>query len=704
MKRTVTVLALSAVFSCLAADGNFVVSTNDATVTVKAVVNTIPTLTLPFFGETVSKVVFDTSTNSFRYNPTEASTYEGGSEIPKGQLVADRGDAFGYGPITIGTTGMAALMARDRDVTIPNKVVFNRSDAYAVGFGNTLGCLTLKSIGTGDSAYRTVRLGREGVGSVGRVTLSLTDDESEAVRQFGLQGALRLRLDGGTVKAASDAENPFFRIVTQGDVADITVAAAGVTFDVPEGASIDLGQPLKFESAAVTNLLGSSTVNNASFENGLSGGWKYETLYGGESDSAVKSVPCAWDENGKYPPPDGSKYAMIRQGVSLSTAVEVPEDGAWRVVFWRGGRPNYSLDVGLSVVLGGATNEFPKSSVCDFVECRTAPVNLSAGTHTLAFITSNAGQGHSLNIDNVSLERVELETVVGRLTKVGSGSLVLDEHGFTGGIVSVKEGTVGLRGVALESNTAIMEVESGATLSLSAFGKTIVDNGGFEADGQKDYSSQTKPRNWSLKSGTSDGWGLQMNGGTLTANGPLTSQGSVTVFMREGVTICQKVTSAVSGTYRLSFLAADRKFATSHKMPIQVTVDGAEAFAVGVRDSYSDFTSYSVDIELAAGEHEIAFATGLVGQQVTLGNIVLIDDVSLRQIRSTDIAVGCAINLKTGATLELDVPGRVYANDVSVDGVRFTGGRAALVRSGVSVTGAGRLCAGNPKGFVIGLR
>ena len=704
MKRTVAALALSAALSCFA-DGNFVVSTNDATVTVKAVVNTIPTLTLPFFGGGVSRVVFDTSTASFRYNPTEASTYDGGSEIPKGQLVADRGDAFGRGPITIGTTGLAALMARDRDVTIPNKVVFNRSDAYAVGFGDTRGgCLTLKSIGTGGSTYRTVRLGREGAGSVGRVTLSLTDGESEAVRQFGLQGALRLRLDGGTVKAAPDADNPFFRIVTQGDVADITVTAAGVTFDAPDGASIDLGQPLKLESATITNLLGSSTVNNASFEDGLAGGWKYETLHGGESDSAVKSVPCAWDGNGAYPPPNGSKYAMIRQGVSLSTTVEVPEDGAWRVVFWRGGRPSYSLDVGLSVALGGVTNEFPKSSVCDFVECRTAPVNLSKGTHTLAFVTSNAGSGHSLNIDNVSLERVKLETVGGRLTKTGAGTLVLDEHGFTGGIVSVKEGTVGLRGAALESNTAVVEVESGATLSLSAFGKTIVANGGFEVDGQKDYSAQAKPRDWSLRSGVSDGWGLQMNGGTLTANGPLTPQGSVTLFMREGVTVFQKVTALVSGTHRLSFLAADRKFGASFKMPIQVTVDGAEALVVGVRDSYSDFTRYSVDLELEAGEHEIAFSTGLVNQSVTLGNIVFIDDVSLRQIRSTDIAVECAVNLKTGATLALDVPGRISAKDMSVDGVRFNGGRAALVRAGVSVTGTGRLCAGDPTGLVIVIR
>lgn len=252
-----------------------------------------------------------------------ASTYDGGSEITKGQLTIDRGDAFGTGPVTVGTTGMAALMVRNRDVTIPNKVVFNRSDAYAVGFGDTLGSLTLKSIGTGSSLYKTVRLGREGAGSVGRVTLSLTDPDSEAVRQFGLQGAVRLRLDGGTVKARADAENPFFRVVTAGDAADITVAANGVAFDVPADSTLELGQPLAFESAVATNVVGACAPENASFEDGLTGGWMYTTLVGGEDGSGIKQTPCPWDGNGEFKP-HGGKFAMVRQGVRLSTAV--PED------------------------------------------------------------------------------------------------------------------------------------------------------------------------------------------------------------------------------------------------------------------------------------------------------------------------------------------------------------------------------------------
>lgn len=50
MKKTVTALAaLAAAVLCCRADGNFSVQTNDATVTVKAIAGSLPTLTEPFF-------------------------------------------------------------------------------------------------------------------------------------------------------------------------------------------------------------------------------------------------------------------------------------------------------------------------------------------------------------------------------------------------------------------------------------------------------------------------------------------------------------------------------------------------------------------------------------------------------------------------------------------------------------------------------
>lgn len=703
-KQAMAVWTAAAAFGCLAGE-NFSVTTNGATVTVRAVDGSLPTLTEPFFGETLS-VVFDAS-KSFRYNPAEASTYGGGSQIAAGQLTVDRDEAFGTGPVTIGTSGPAALMARDREVVLANKIVFNRSDAYAVGFGETRGCLTLKSLGTGH-ADRTVRLGREITGSEGRVTLSLDKADSEAVRQFGLQGALRLRLDGGVIKATADAATPFFRVVTAGDSADVTVTANGVAFDCPAGAALDLGHALKFESSVVTNAVGTCAPANGNFEEGLTGGWTYTTLPGGGSGSEIKTCSTSdhWTGKGTYPPPSGagSRYAMLRTGIALSTTVDVPADGLWRVVFWRGGRPGgYSTQVGLSVALGGVTNAFPASADCAFVECRTPPVALSAGTHALAFVTTVGNKEHSLNIDAVSLERVTFETVTGQLVKTGEGTLLLDEQDLAGVPVSVTAGTLDLRGRALESDSTLT-VSAGATLALSAYGESVVSNGSFEADGPKAYGDQAKPRNWTLKSGPTDGWGLQTNGGTLTPNGPLTPSGQTTVFLRENTSIGQTVSVAAAGTYRLSFLSADRNFATSWQIPVSVRIDGTEILAIGTRVRESGFTRHSVEVELAAGEHEIAFATGVVGSAVTLGNIVFLDDVRLCRIRATDLVVGATVKMETGSTLNLDVPGRATIESLFINGARVVGGRSAIVQAGVSVTGFGKVRAGGPRGGLLILR
>lgn len=216
------------------------VVTNDTVVSV----NGSGELNEAFLAPFVTSVVF-ASSPMIQYYPSAPSTYAGGTEVANGQLYVGRDDALGSGPISLGTEGDAALMVRDREVTVPNRVDFVRSGAYAVGFGDAIGSLTLKSIGTGGSTYHTVRLGRNAAGNVGRVTLSLTEEDSEPISQFMLQGALKLTLDGGTIKARSDAKAPFFNLSTS-DPADITVTAAGVTFESPEGTTLRPGQPLKF--------------------------------------------------------------------------------------------------------------------------------------------------------------------------------------------------------------------------------------------------------------------------------------------------------------------------------------------------------------------------------------------------------------------------------------------------------------------------
>ena len=81
-----------------------------------------------------------------------------------GQVFVAQGDVFGSGPITLGTTEEAALLARDVDVAVPNKVIFSRSTSYVNGFTQSVpgkGRLTLTSVGTpADATSHAIRLGR----------------------------------------------------------------------------------------------------------------------------------------------------------------------------------------------------------------------------------------------------------------------------------------------------------------------------------------------------------------------------------------------------------------------------------------------------------------------------------------------------------------------------------------------------------------
>jgi len=714
VKKSLAGLAVSSL--ALGAGAGVTVTTNDTVVTVTG----SGELYEAFLAPDVTSVVFDMS-GALKYFPSVASTYAGGTTIKSNQFYVNRNDALGSGPVAVGTADDASLMVRDCEVVIPNKVVFPRSNSYAVGFGDSVGRLTLKSVGTAGSQYHTVRLGRIYQGDVGRVTLSLTDADSEPVSQYIFQGALKMTLDGGTIKARSDAKAPFFSQAT--DPADITVTLNGVAFDSPASTQLKPGQPMKFLSAILTNVVETCAPANPGFEQGKTA-WTFTKMPGGENDSDVKTTPCAWDGNGAYPP-IGSKYAMVRQGVKLSTTVDVPSDGLWRIVFYRGGRPEgYSVDISLDVALDDATTHYPTVSELSFTQYKTPPVAIKAGSHTISFTTSNGGTGHSLNIDEVGLERVEIVDTCGTLGKTGAGSLVLAGQSLAKVPVNVTAGTLDLTDCTLSSATvavakdatlrlrdldvaqdARLDIASGAQLTITGFvDENLVANGNFEADGVQDYSSGIHPKNWTFRQdGANDGWGLQKNGGTLSPTGPTSPDGSCTVYLREKETIYQTVSVSEAGTYRLSFLAADRKFGTSNKVPFWASVDDVKKLEVVARASYADYTSYTVNVELQAGDHTIAFSTGINGNG-TLGNIVFFDDVRLMRICSELPKIAGRVDLVSGSVLNLDYDGKCEIPVLYVDGKQIVGGPAALTKAGVTVVGTGNVKVGPDKGLIVVVR
>ena len=143
--------------------GGLSITTNDCVATVYNDSGVIQTVTTPFLAPDVTSVIFFAQPQ-IMYAPTQASTYTGGTVVQRGQVFVAQGDVFGSGPITLGTMEEAALLARDADVAVPNKVIFSRSTSYVNGFTQSVpgkGRLTLTSVGTpADATSHAIRLGR----------------------------------------------------------------------------------------------------------------------------------------------------------------------------------------------------------------------------------------------------------------------------------------------------------------------------------------------------------------------------------------------------------------------------------------------------------------------------------------------------------------------------------------------------------------
>ena len=726
---------------------DFTVVTNGTEVTVTPLVSAGTTFSDTFLDPFVSKAIFSAGNKQFTYAPSGIPTYAGGTEIQSGQIHISGGDIFGSGDISLGVAGdptKAALIANGKDITVTNKVVFNNSNSYAMGY-NAGGSITLKSIGTAASGLRTVRFGRENSGAESKVVLSLTDPASEALNRIYLQGACELKLDGGTVKALTSANNPFFHVSTAGDVADISVTTNGVTFDVPADGNLHIGQQLKFPVLFMTNVLETCRPANHGFEDGKTANWTFTKLEGGEGDSDVKTTPNAWDGSGIYPPVD-SKFAMVRQGVRLSTTVAVPTDGLWRVAFYRGGRPSYSSDISLDVALDESITHYPASSELAFTQYRTSPVDLNAGSHTISFTTSNGGSGHSLNIDEVSLERIEIASVRGTLAKSGTGRMLLSGQDLTGVPVVVDTGTLSFYDVTIDGGAVAIEsgaraemedmtigglvdvasggtnvlrnsmlaengsiaVTDGGVLALTDFGTNLVANGSFEQNGPQTYT-QNKPTGWTwareedLGSINEDG-GMQGNGGTLSAIGPYTPADSVTIYLREACSFKQQINCTAAGKYRISLLAADRKLGHSEQIPIYVKIGDDIVLTIPARDSYADYTRYFVDVDLAASNYELKILTGKAATPA-IGNIVFVDDVRVRKIiQPLGTMENGELRLAAGAELNLDLIDSLDVKKVFVNDVQIRGGNATLRNAGVIVTGSGKIHAGARRGIAIGFR
>ena len=662
----------------------------------------------------------------------------GGNDLPGG-VIADgyllkiqNPNVLGSGPVVL--TNQYSGLYGDSWSSLPaidvsNRVVFDMVSSYAAGEGSKN--LVLHNIGvTGGNADKVVTLGRDG-GAQATVTLSLDGEGNDPIGYFNLRGALALTLDGGTIRAAGTGNRALFQAASAATPAT-TVLNKPLTIDVADGGDISLGvSPSTWSKVhTATNAVEELKPDNWSFESGNTG-WTFGTAQGGNT-SGVYSNGSSFDDCGSTT--NGSKYAMVRNGSTLSRTVSLPTGGLWRVVFEQGCRKGaYSKNIGTSVTLGGTTVlTIPKKTsdadLHGFKEFRSRAVQLAAGDCELAITLSYTGENGSLNFDAIRFERCEETEPAFILAKTGAGALTLTGDDFPaatadlkvsvdGGALSVVDAALAgnsfavangaeLRFSGVSATNAAIGVTAGGTVAFGLPEENLVKNGGFETPETTTYGYQSNGScKWTLSPSSGNGTpGLQRNGSAVTsAEADRTPYGNQSLYLRTGTTAEQSITVAAAGDYLLSFWQAPRNYASSHELALTVFVDDVKVVEnAGQEARYKPFRT-SKTLSLTAGSHTLKFSCAAGGGS---GSMVFVDDVSLAAVPSSSDANDFSkstLSLASGSTVKLNQPERakVHVGTVLVDGVMVRGGRGALVAAGVNVEGTGRLRCGAPFGLSV---
>lgn len=666
----------------------------------------------------------------------------GGNDLPGGiisdgyTLKIQNPNVLGTGPVLL-TNNYSCLYGDSYSslarIDVPNRVVFDTVNSWAAG-ENTKP-LILHNIGVTDkNSAKAVTLGREGT-STANVTLALDGADNDPIGYFNLRGKLALALDGGTIRAAATGgTRALFQPVNAQATPAITILNAPLTVDVAEGGDVWFGvSPTTYSKAhSFENVVEEYTPDNYSFESGNTG-WTFGAAQGGNT-SYVTSNGSAFDDCGSTT--NGTKYAMVRNGSTLSRTITLPTAGLWRVVLEQGCRSGaYSKNIETTIKIGDTTMmTIPKltsdSELHGFQEFRSEAVQLSAGDYTFAITLSYTGANGSLNFDAIRFERCESTTPNFSLAKTGAGSLTLTGSDFpsvTSNLeVEVDGGTLVVSDVALMGNSFAVEnggdlkfsgvtaananvtVASGGTVTFGKVATELVANGSFETPVVSTYGFQWfSACQWIFKPDSTqeerqNSAGIQHNGSAVTQSADQTPYGNQSLYLRTGSTAEQSISIPVTGRYLLSFWQAPRNYASSHELDLKVLVDGTEVVVnAGKAGRYEPYRTERV-LTLTQGSHALKFECASGGGE---GSMVFIDDVSLVAVASSEANdfSTATLSLASGSTVRLNRSGqsKVHVGTVLVDGVKVRGGKSALQKVGVTVEGEGRIQCGAPFGLTV---
>ena len=662
----------------------------------------------------------------------------GGNDLAGGLVVAQSQLRFGaaeaLGPGDVIVQGSSTVFGEE--ASSPD-VKFVQS---ALSWMGSIGpVLTVRSVGvTPDNVQRRFSMGRSTTGSCA-VSLALTDPASEGIGWYVMRGlGMKLAFDGGTVKAASETHDPFFTATSDAEP-KARVTNNGVTFDTA-GTDAELGLLLTFDAPrVVTNVLETVYPDNWGFETGAFSYWSVDKGNNPVSNegSSVQVNESAFmkDRGGNYMAnyytTNGTHFAVVRRYHTLYRTVTLPTAGLWRVAYERGCRPHDgypSQNLTMTVSLGGdanATVSPARSAMHPFLEEVTGVFALEAGPQTLKFTVGPSGTDNiAVFLDAIRLERCELVQVpTGPFVKTGAGSLVVTNL-VTDGMLAVSNGTLTVKksefdgtpveiaaGGTLELyatkvTNATVSVAAGGALSLrDGDGRNLVVNGGFEdhllgSASYCNYEPNSGPRGWTISyDNTTDRSGIQENRSTMSVNGNYTTYGWTTAFMRPKTRLSQTVTAPADGVYEVTFVQGCRVGYPSHTIPLVCSIDGAVVVSNAAQAASYGFYRSTARVNLTAGTHELAFATGTMTGQY---GMVFIDDVRLELLAGANTLEGNALAFESGATLDLQNVEPIYlVGGVTVDGRAVKGSEKALRRAGVIVTGDGAIQIGPPQGTVL---
>lgn len=679
------------------------------------------------------------------YEPKEASALPDGIEIKNGQWRFASTTAFGTGPIKVGgwsNAGAQVVFTVAGEYDIANDVCLAYVDSKVIASGAAH--VTLHSLSVPAGVDVTPWIGR--ASGETRITLGLDGSENylKGIRLSGKFSPFDLK--GGTIRLSADAQRPFFDYVGADDdkaASVFSVDAEPLTLDAQAGADASMGLPLKL--VGVEKEIAVKPANN-SFESG-NGDWTWAKV-DSSAGSQVGSMEngSTWLKTGCNTP-DGTHYYVLRCLHKLTSSGTVHLDAAknWFVSMLNAPRPDgdnkyNSWQIALTVRLTNqATKEVftgirpAQSAYYDFKSFEVGPFDLPEGDYTIEFETSwpgselDANKWSALAIDAVRL--VRKQHVANSIVKTGAGRVVMDGVTAEGTAFTVEDGTFALQGG--QANDVKVDVKSGATyefglgLTRGAEGMTVdvaaggtfslretegslIKNGSFESPGTSGFEARA-PERWAYSrvrtiTGQDAGCGLQKNGSAVTGEGPFTTFGEQTAYLRNGYRLTQAVSVPVAGTYLFSFVRARRNKPEYdwNDFSLKASVskdDDAHEFTVTL--SSEAFESFEQELELSAGTYQVSFET--IGANSQNGIMAFVDGVSLSS--PTVYPIGdvqdVTVNLKAGSTVRLDNIAEVHIQNVLVNGRRINGGVGHLRSAGVAVEGAGVLRMGTKPGLML---